>query len=245
MTVIVARKPRTSNSLRNCPGCAPHTNMPLPISLLAILAGVSAALAQGTGDAFVAKIPGANLPSTVTISASGANGVPGQSLQIPIVLSLGGTTAPGNFQIDLNFDSTKLAFVSASGLSSNVLSSGDVRLATPGTSQSGIASGVVGYATFTMSASFGTAATMVNLMSCLSADPQGNLLSTGCSGGTVGVFTCAVTGDSSPSVTDVQAMINQTLGVAPPVDDMNRDGVVNVADIEKVVSAAIGRGCVY
>jgi hypothetical protein len=104
---------------------------------------------------------------------------------------------------------------------------------------------VVGYATLTMSASFGNAATTVNLINCKSADPLGNLLSTGCVSGTVSLFTRAVTGDSSPSVADVQAMINQTLGVAPPVNDRNRDGVVNPVDVEKVVSTAMELTCVY
>jgi hypothetical protein len=33
--------------------------------------------------------------------------------------------------------------------------------------------------------------------------------------------------------------------VRQAVNDMNQDGVVNVADIEMVIGAALGRGCLY
>jgi uncharacterized repeat protein (TIGR01451 family) len=58
-------------------------------------------------------------------------------------------------------------------------------------------------------------------------------------------FTCAVTGDQAPSVADVQAMIGQALGDAAPVDDLNHDGVVTVADVQKVIDAVLGLGCLY
>jgi hypothetical protein len=209
-----------------------------------MLAGMSAAPAQqGTAEAFVAKIPAANISSTVILSASAAYGLPGQTVSVPIALSLGGSTSPGWFQIDLTFDPTKLTFVSASGFSASVVSAGDIRLSTPGTNQNGMASGVVGQARLTLSASFGTAATAINLVNCMSADPLGNPLSTGCLAGTVGPFTCAVTGDASASVADVQATINQALGVAPPLNDMNQDGVVNLVDVQTVLNAAMGGAC--
>jgi hypothetical protein len=40
-------------------------------------------------------------------------------------------------------------------------------------------------------------------------------------------------------------MINETLGLAAPNDDLNRDNVVNVADVQKVIEAALGVGCLY
>jgi thermitase len=59
-----------------------------------------------------------------------------------------------------------------------------------------------------------------------------------------GSSACAVTGDQLTSVLDVQRMINEALGVvAPPLNDLNSDGVVNVADIEIVINSALGRGC--
>ncbi len=223
--------------------------------LLAALAGMSAATAQGTADAYVVKIPGANITSTVTLSTWGGNGVAGQALTIPFVLSLAGTTAPASFQMDVGFDPAKLTFVSASaaplltgagnGLTSSTVSSGDVRLTTTGPNQNALASGIVAWATFTMAASFGTAATPVTLVNCMSADPLGNPLSTGCIAGTVGLFSCDVNRDGSVGVADVQTMINEALGASPAMNDLNQDGIVNVADIQKVIDAAMGRGCVY
>jgi hypothetical protein len=41
----------------------------------------------------------------------------------------------------------------------------------------------------------------------------------------------------------VQSLLNQALGVTPAVNDLNRDGTVNVADIQKTINAALGLGC--
>ena len=57
------------------------------------------------------------------------------------------------------------------------------------------------------------------------------------------MLTCTVTGDLTPSVADVQMLINQALGVAPLTYDFNSDGMVNVADVQVVVNAAMGHGC--
>jgi len=58
-------------------------------------------------------------------------------------------------------------------------------------------------------------------------------------------FTCAVTGDTTASIADVQQLVNEALGTASPVDDLNRDHVVNLADVQKVIDATLGRGCIY
>jgi hypothetical protein len=47
------------------------------------------------------------------------------------------------------------------------------------------------------------------------------------------------------SVVDVQTMIDEALGLTLPVDDLNHDGVVNVADVQKAIGAVIGLGCRY
>jgi uncharacterized repeat protein (TIGR01451 family) len=54
---------------------------------------------------------------------------------------------------------------------------------------------------------------------------------------------CTVTQSSSPSVTDVQQLINEALGIAPPANDMNGDTMVNVLDVQIVLNAAMGLGC--
>ncbi len=62
---------------------------------------------------------------------------------------------------------------------------------------------------------------------------------------TVPGFTCNLTGDNSPQVSDVQLIVNEALGLAPPAHDLNRDNMLNVADIQKEIQAAIGVGCIY
>ena len=54
---------------------------------------------------------------------------------------------------------------------------------------------------------------------------------------------CSLTGDSLPTVADVQKAINEALGVNPPAHDLNQDGVVNIVDVQIVINAALGRGC--
>jgi hypothetical protein len=54
---------------------------------------------------------------------------------------------------------------------------------------------------------------------------------------------CDITGDTTTSVTDVQTEISEALGVAPPLNDLNGDGAVNVADLEVVADAVLGLGC--
>jgi len=54
---------------------------------------------------------------------------------------------------------------------------------------------------------------------------------------------CNVTGDAAANITDVQAIINQALGVKPAASDVNSDGVVNVVDVQIVINAALGLGC--
>ena len=61
---------------------------------------------------------------------------------------------------------------------------------------------------------------------------------------TIVPLTCTVTGDHTPSVADVRELINEALGVVPPVWDLNSDGSINVGDVQVVISAATGHTCV-
>jgi hypothetical protein len=47
------------------------------------------------------------------------------------------------------------------------------------------------------------------------------------------------------SITDVQRVINEALGLRPPADDLNLDGVVDIADVESLIATALGLGCLY
>ena len=223
-------------------------------ALLAALATLSVAPAQSNGDAYIAKIPGARMTSSVTLSTSGATGAPGQTVEIPFNLSTAGTSAPTAFQIDLSFDPQMLTFASAragallasagKGLSSSVVSSNAVRLSTTGTNQNAIPNGIVAYASFTLSSQF-AGSTMVTPVNCMSGSALGNPLSTACTAGNITGFICDTDGDGTVSVADVQSLVNQALGVTAAVNDLNHDGVVNVADIQKAINAAFGLGCPY
>jgi hypothetical protein len=54
---------------------------------------------------------------------------------------------------------------------------------------------------------------------------------------------CDVTQQGTYTVIDVQGMINEVLGVAPAINDLNGDGVVNVVDIQIVIDAVLNLGC--
>jgi hypothetical protein len=61
----------------------------------------------------------------------------------------------------------------------------------------------------------------------------------------VAVYTYAISGYQTASIVDVRTIINQALGVIPAVNDLNHDGVISVADIQKVLNAVFGLGCPY
>jgi hypothetical protein len=57
------------------------------------------------------------------------------------------------------------------------------------------------------------------------------------------VSACAVTQDTIVSVTDLQQVINEALGVAPPSNDLNSDGRIDIVDLQIVTTAALGGSC--
>jgi hypothetical protein len=54
---------------------------------------------------------------------------------------------------------------------------------------------------------------------------------------------CNLSKSGVTTVTDVQLMINEALGVTPQNNDLNGDGQVTVADVQIVINAALGLGC--
>jgi sugar lactone lactonase YvrE len=60
---------------------------------------------------------------------------------------------------------------------------------------------------------------------------------------TIMIGVCDVNHAGSYTVSDVQTLINETLGVANPVNDLNQDGVVGIVDVQLVINAALGLGC--
>lgn len=62
---------------------------------------------------------------------------------------------------------------------------------------------------------------------------------------TVPGFTCAITGDNTPSITDVAQIIGEALGAAPPQDTLAHGSGVTVVDVQKLIQALSGPGCIY
>ena len=75
-----------------------------------------------------------------------------------------------------------------------------------------------------------------------SVGPDNGLQNTGLSL-TITGNSCDITGDTTTTVSDVQAEINEALGAAPTVNDVNGDGVINVVDVQIVINAALNLGC--
>jgi hypothetical protein len=224
---------------------------------LAVLATQSVATAQGTEDAFIAKIPGQSMTSSVTLSLSNAAGAPGKTLVVPLTLAALGTAAPATFQSDLSFDQTKLTFTSVQAetqlagagksITSTALANGNVRLLASGVNQTVISSGLVAHVTFTLSSQFLSGGTAVTLVNCASASALGSGLSTGCTGATVNAQSCPcdINGDGVVNVADVQLEINEVLGLIPALNDIGGFGSVNVTDVQIVINASLGLGCPY
>ncbi len=54
---------------------------------------------------------------------------------------------------------------------------------------------------------------------------------------------CDVQGHRTTTVSDVQQMINEALGLAAPANDLNADGVVNAVDAQITIDAVLNLGC--
>ncbi len=194
-------------------------------------------------------------PSNASALAVGnGTGATGQAVEIPIQLTSTGSASPVGIQLDLSFDTSKLAFTSArigpqsttagKSLSQNALPNGNERLLITGFNQNTISNGVVAYTTFTLGAQFTSGASLVTPLNCSATDGSGNLLATPCTAGTIRYLSCDIGHFGTTNVADVQLIINEALGVSPAADDLNGDGTVNVADVQIVINAALGLGCV-
>ncbi len=54
---------------------------------------------------------------------------------------------------------------------------------------------------------------------------------------------CAVTGDGTPGIADIQYEINEALGANSPANDLNADGVVNVVDVQTLLESVLQGTC--
>jgi hypothetical protein len=106
-------------------------------------------------------------------------------------------------------------------------------------------------AVVTTSASFTGQAGTTYAFYSIATDGAGNVqaaktvadTSTTIVGGTGPGGACDVGNYGSVNVSDVQAEINQAIGITAPVNDLNGDKMVNVVDIQIVMNAALHLGC--
>jgi FG-GAP-like repeat/Dockerin type I domain/FG-GAP repeat len=65
----------------------------------------------------------------------------------------------------------------------------------------------------------------------------------GVTGALLASSVCDINGDGVVNISDVQAILNEVLGISPPVNDLNGDGVVNIVDAQTVINSALNQGC--
>jgi len=54
---------------------------------------------------------------------------------------------------------------------------------------------------------------------------------------------CGKDGNPKAGITNVQLLVNETLGANLPVPDFNLDGAVDIIDLHIVINSALGLGC--
>jgi hypothetical protein len=193
--------------------------------------------------------------SAASLTMTSESGLAGQTVQIPIQLAATGTAIPSNFQFDLNFDQTKLAFASAQAtasftgagktLGTQILNNGNIRFQSTGANQTAMPAGTVAFAKMTLNPQFTTNGTLLTMLNCSSTNAQSASLTTNCGTAIVEAGWCEVTGDAAPAVADVQAIIAEALGVVKAAHDLAHSGKVNVGDIQIVINAVLGLGCPF
>jgi hypothetical protein len=54
---------------------------------------------------------------------------------------------------------------------------------------------------------------------------------------------CDINQDGAISIADVQLIVNEALGLAPAVNDLDGDNVVDIVDVQIEINADLGLGC--
>jgi VWFA-related protein len=203
----------------------------------------------------VNKCGAAGGTASVGLVVQSGSGKPGGTVEIPVTLNALGT-APAAFQLDLGYDNSKVTFtssrpgdqlvVASKDLSTNPLSSSSVRLIAAGLNQNPVGNGTVAFLTITLNGAFTAGSTPLACSNAKASDSQNKPLTVGCISGNITAAarcTCDVNGDGSVDVVDVQAIINQALGLVSATCDINGDNQVNVGDVRIVINATLGMGC--
>jgi uncharacterized repeat protein (TIGR01451 family) len=85
--------------------------------------------------------------------------------------------------------------------------------------------------------------TQTSLTNHVSVSGGGTALAASASDPTAIITRCDLNQSGAITVSDVQTMINEILGLAQAVNDLNSDGVVSVVDVQIMINAALGSGC--
>jgi uncharacterized repeat protein (TIGR01451 family) len=93
--------------------------------------------------------------------------------------------------------------------------------------------------TVTVNVSANAPASLINFVSV----SGGGSATSGASDSTTVQNPCDVNQYGTTTVADIQTVINEALGSAPAVNDLNRDGIVNVVDIDVVIESKLNLGC--
>lgn len=182
------------------------------------------------------------------------SGSPGGSVDLPIRLVSAGTSVAA-MQWELDYDPTYLTYISskASGPLTNAAKSLTIASSTgkllaigAGLNQTTIADGQAAVFTFGLSSSFPVGGkTTVSCTNVKLVDPTGTTLASTGGAGTVTAASCScdLNKDGAVNIADVQLMVNQVLGITSATCDLNGDGRVDIADVQVVVNAVLGLGC--
>jgi hypothetical protein len=221
------------------------------------------AVAANSGGARSGSLTVAGLSFKVDQAASGGSsgagltvkdvsGTPGKPVELSILFASGGA-AVSAIQFTCAYDPQIVTFVSAragdqllaAGKSITVTgSSGQLRAVGAGLNQNRINDGIAAFFTFNINSTFPTnGKTTVSCSNVQFVDAQGQAISATGGAGTITASTgCDVNGNGQFEIADVQLIINEALGILPPIHGRN-DGKVDIVDVQIVINAVLGLGC--
>ncbi|MCX6023478.1 MAG: cohesin domain-containing protein [Chloroflexi bacterium] len=182
-------------------------------------------------------------------------GAAGGTIEVPLSLTSGGASVAA-FQVDLSFDPQLFTYTSvrkgdgltaaSKDVTGNLLSPGTVRLTAFGVNQNPIGDGTCAVITLSLASTFPGSGGLLSCTNAQGVSPQSTAVALSCTAARISAgstCTCDVNRDGSVNIADVQLMTNMALGLSADKCDLNKDGQVNVADVQLVINAAMGMAC--
>jgi hypothetical protein len=196
-------------------------------------------------------------PSTTgaTLAIQNSQGTPNSVVEVPILLSAGQSQVAG-LQWKVGFDATALTYNSVrsgstadnSGKSVTAnMSGGQISVLVAGLNQNLMSDGIVAYLMFVPTSNLQTGtSTSLSCNAAQGTNPSGGAVPVSCSSGRItggSACSCDVNRDGTVNVADVQLVINHALGVSAFACDINGDNTINIGDVQIVINSALGLGC--